>query len=57
MPEYHSFSSGDWYMAGHAKIVVLQPGEDEKPGVRTGMIQTLKVSGEEVDGEFALWES
>ena len=44
-------------MAGHAKIVVLQPGEDEKPGVRTGMIQTLKVSGEEVDGEFALWES
>ena len=44
-------------MTGHAKIIVLQPGEGKKPDVRTGMSQTIKVSGEDIGGEFALWES
>ena len=44
-------------MTGHAKIIVLQTAEGKKPRVRTGMTQTIKVSGEDVDGEFALWES
>ena len=44
-------------MTGHAKIIVLQPGEGKKTDVRAGMTQTLKVAGEQVGGEFALWES
>ena len=44
-------------MTGHAKIIVLQAAEGKKPHVRTGMTQTIKVSGEDVGGEFALWES
>ncbi len=44
-------------MAGHAKIIVLQPGEGKKPDVLSTMAQTIKVAGEDVDGEFSLWES
>ena len=44
-------------MAGHAKIIVFRPGEGKKPDVLSDMAQTIKVSGEDVDGEFALWES
>ncbi len=43
-------------MAGHVKIIVLRPGEGAKPEL-SRMIQTIKVAGEDVEGEFALWES
>ncbi len=44
-------------MTGHAKIIVLRPGEGAKPDVTAGMTQTMKVAGEAVDGAFSLWES
>ncbi|TDI88266.1 MAG: cupin domain-containing protein [Chloroflexi bacterium] len=43
-------------MTGHAKIIVLRPGEGDQPDVR-GMAQTIKVNGEDVNGEFAVWEA
>ena len=44
-------------MPGHAKIIMLKPGEGEQPRVSANMKQTIKVAGEDVDGEFSLWES
>ncbi|NQW18295.1 MAG: cupin domain-containing protein [Chloroflexi bacterium] len=44
-------------MTGYAKIIVLKPGEGRQPAVTPNMIQTIKVAGEDVSGEFALWES
>ncbi len=44
-------------MPGHAKIIVLKPGEGEQPNVGPNMKQTMKVAGEAVAGEFGLWES
>ncbi|MCZ6619510.1 MAG: cupin domain-containing protein [Gammaproteobacteria bacterium] len=43
-------------MAGHAEIIVLQSGEGARPDL-PNMIQTIKVSGEDVEGEFAMWEA
>ena len=44
-------------MTGYAKIIVLNPGEGRQPKVAANMLQTIKVAGEDVGGEFALWES
>ena len=43
-------------MTGHVKIIVLQPGEGHRPDL-PGMVQTIKVNGEDVGGEFAMWEA
>jgi|GEM_PF-2343396 hypothetical protein len=41
-------------MAGYAKIIVLKSGEGRQPDVSPDMMQTIKVAGEDVGGEFAL---
>jgi quercetin dioxygenase-like cupin family protein len=44
-------------MTDYAKIIILKSGEGRQPDVPAEMAQTIKVAGEDVDGEFALWES
>ncbi len=43
-------------MTGHAKIIMLEAGAGDKPDL-PGMVQTIKVNGEDVNGEFAVWEA
>lgn len=44
-------------MSGYARIIVLNADEGRRPKVTPNMVQTIKVEGDQVNGEFALWES